>query len=123
MIFGSQIYVIALLFILSIVSGVLTKKYGSPYKITLLTFHKIASLVLTILIAVAFYNFLKDSGLSNKGLVLIIVTAALLLTAFVTGVLLSITASKENSPLKIVHKVSSVLTLILTGVIFYSWIE
>ena len=107
----------AIFTIIMIVSGIWLRKKGEPYNTAIFTIHKISVIALIVLIVMIFIRHARFMSFEGLGLVFSIVTGLFIIIAFVSGALLSIEKTARNF-LKIVHKGSSVLALVMIPVIW-----
>jgi len=113
-----QLIIITLQFVLTFAFGIWLRKLGRPYNFVIFNIHKVITLLTLIFTAMAVYNLQQTIAISTIELLIIIATRILFSTSFVSGALLSI-GRPANDSMLIVHKISSILTPILAGVIIY----
>jgi uncharacterized membrane protein len=98
--------------LLMILSGVLLRKSGEPYKTGIFTLHKLSVVAILVFVVLIYVQHFKSFCFQRFGLFLFIVSGLILVVAFFTGALLSfekITSYK----LKITHRILSWLTILL----------
>jgi len=110
---------LALLFLLMIASGIRLTKTGKPYNGAMYNAHKIISLIAVVLAGIGAYNLYR--GASGAGLLLLIlmmVAGVLFLFLLVSGGLLN-TETQACNILRMGHRISSVLAVVLSIVVFF----
>ncbi len=110
--------VIAALFVLSFIFGIWLSRLGKPYNVVIFTFHKIIALLLVVFAVITIYNFQKSAEIKTLELIVILSGVIAFLITFVSGALLSI-GKPANDSMLIIHKISSILTPVLTAVTVY----
>jgi hypothetical protein len=113
-----KIIIIFLQFVLTFAFGIWLRKLGKPYNVVVFTFHKILALLTLIFTGLAIIKLNQDIDVRTVELLIILATGFLFLTSFVSGALLSIGKPAHDS-MKIAHKISSILTPILAGIVIY----
>ncbi len=114
----SKIISTELPFVLAIITGIWLSNSGKPLNTTIFTIHKLIALGSVIFIAMVIRNLLKDVGINNVILILIIVAGLSVLVLFVSGALLSLGKSVNNI-ISTIHSVTPILTVITTAMIIY----
>lgn len=109
---------IAVLFLLIIISGFWLTKKNRPYPTVLFNVHKLFSLAAFILNGIVIHNLQGEIELSSMLFLLIIVTSGLFILSIITGGLLNLDKPFYNL-LKLLHRILSPTTIILTALIFY----
>lgn len=107
----------AALTIIVLVSGIWLMKTGEPYKQVVFAAHKISIAALTVFLVLIIIRHLQLFDFSGLGLTFFILSAVFYVIAFVSGAVLSVESTARNF-LKTIHKISSVLTLIMVPVIW-----
>ncbi len=113
----SEVIISAVLMLIIIVLGVMMHKSGKPYKASISLIHKIASVLLVVLLV---YIFMGNQGELEVNLFLLV----LLVMAFVSTVALFISgaflSTKETSPTMVwLHRIGSVGLVISLLLAFY----
>jgi hypothetical protein len=106
-----QLLITGILFLLMIFSGVILSRKGRPYKKGLFTLHKLFTLVTIVLMIISLVNYLKVASSGTLLIAAIIITLAMILISFVTGVLLSFEKEMPSFVTK-THRVSSALVIV-----------
>ena len=107
----------AILSVILILSGIMLRRSGEPYKTGIFTLHKlsiVAIVVFTVLIYVQHFKMLQFEGF---GLFLFVLSGFVFVIAFITGALLSFEKTTSYK-LKITHRVLSWLTFLFVPVIW-----
>jgi hypothetical protein len=101
-----------MLFLFTVLSGVVVSKGGRPYNAAVFGIHKLVALATVILLALVIRQQFKsgDAGALLE-LGVIVITGALFLTLIVTGALLSLDLQLPAAVLRI-HQVAPILTLV-----------
>lgn len=107
----------AVLAIIVIITGILLMKTNETYNQIVFAVHKIAIAALTIFLVIIIANHLKVFYFSGLGFVFFILSAVFYVIAFISGAVLSFENTARDF-LKAIHKISSVLTLIMVPVIW-----
>jgi len=100
-----------------ILSGVMLRKSGEPYKTGIFTLHKlsvVATIFFVVLIYIQHFKLLYFEGF---GLSLFVFSGLVFIITFITGALLSF-EKIASYKLKIVHRVLSWLTILFIPVIW-----
>lgn len=105
-----------LLTILIVISGILLRRSGKPYKTSIITIHKITVVGVIVLVILIYIQHLKVMQFSGFGLFLSIFSYIFLLIAFISGVLLSF---DKFFYIRLLHRVSSWIILLLIPVIWW----
>ena len=103
--------------ILLILSGIRLRLSGEPYKFIMLNAHKLLSAGIIALLVIVTIQHQKEIDVGFKGISLFILSALFLITAIGTGGILTV-ESKSKNTIKILHRISSVLTVIMIPVIW-----
>jgi hypothetical protein len=116
--FEMKIIIIGLLFLAMILSGVWLTKKGKPYPTGIFTFHKLIVLAAMVYIGYVFYTAFMNESASRTTNFMIILSAILLLLAFITGAILSIV--KDARPAQLfAHKVTPILSLVIVAITLF----
>lgn len=87
--FASRFIVSGILFVITVVSGMWLNKIGRPLNPYLFTVHKIAALVIIILVSLALYSIRQYFGDDSIVLVSAVCAALSLLILLISGIYLS----------------------------------
>jgi len=109
-----KIVIAGILFIVSIISGLILNRGGLPRKVIMFTIHKLASIAAVILVFIAYLNLQKIFETGNIGQGFVIASGILLLLAVVSGAWLSID-KQINRIILLTHKVTSLLAIICSA--------
>lgn len=109
---------LGLLFILMIISGVWLTNTGKPYSPVLFNVHKFLSLAAVVLAGIQAYSLFRQADTGSLEMTLLILAAVLFLVLIITGGLLNEDFRAYNL-LRIVHRITPVLAIALTVVVFY----
>ena len=107
----------AILTLIMILSGIMLRRSGEPYKTGVFTLHKlsvVATVVFVVLIYVQHFKLLQFEGF---GLFLFLISGLIFVISFITGALLSF-EKIASYKLKIVHRVLSWFTVLLIPIIW-----
>ena len=107
----------AILTIILILSGIILKKSGEPYKTGIFTIHKLSVAATIIFVILIYVQHLKMLHFEGLGMILFMVSNIILVISFITGSLLSF-EKIISYKLKIVHRVLSWLTILFIPVIW-----
>jgi len=113
-----QLSVIALLFILTIVSGYRLNRTGKPYNTITFNIHKLIGLAVIAVLVVQMYNTNQISKLSLAEWISSLITGSIFLIAILSGGILSIEKSMPDAMNKI-HKIVAYLAIFLTAFTLY----
>ena len=113
---------IGLLFLLMILSGIWLTKTGKPYNPVLFNVHKILSLAAVVLAGIQAYALFRQVDTGSLEATLLILAAALFLVLIVSGGLLK-EDFRIHDLLRIVHRITPVLAIAITGVLFYLFLK
>lgn len=105
----------AVLTLILIITGILLRKKGEPYKTSIFTIHVVSIISVIVFIVLIYIQHLRTLHFSGIGLFLYIFSSIFMLISFITGALLSF---KQFFYMRIFHRASSWLTLILIPVIW-----
>ena len=109
--------IVSILTLIAIVSGVLLRKKGKPYKAGIFTAHKLAIAAVVVLVVLIYIQHLKILTFEGLGFALFILSSHILLISFITGAVLS---SEKFSTFKmqITHRILSWLTILFIPIIW-----
>jgi len=101
----------AVLFLLTLLSGVWLSHFGKPLNTAIFTLHKLIALATVVVIAVSVYNLYRIADIHAILVPAVVVATGLLFLAlFVTGALLSLEKPASEAILR-VHQVAPLLAL------------
>lgn len=109
---------LGLLFLLIIISGIWLTKTGRPYQNIVFNVHKLISLLTVVLGAIMVYNLQKGLEISGLATSLMILAGIMFIILIITGGLLNLDKPFYDT-LRIVHRILSPLSIILTIIVFY----
>lgn len=109
---------LGLLFLLIIISGIWLTKTGRPYQNIVFNVHKLISLLTVVLGAIMVYNLQKGLEISGLATSLMILAGIMFIILTITGGLLNLDKPFYDT-LRIVHRILSPLSIILTIIVFY----
>ena len=109
---------LGLLFLLIIISGIWLTKTGRPYQNIVFNVHKLISLLTVVLGAIMVYNLQKGLEISALATSLMILAGIMFIILIVTGGLLNLEKPFYDT-LRIIHRILSPLSIILTIIVFY----
>jgi hypothetical protein len=112
------IVVTSLSYLCVILSGVWLMKYGRPYNGFITTVHKLISIACAIYIVIFVKNTTHFASMTVTEIAISVITVGFFVGAVVSGGVLTL---ERHTPLYVVtiHKVTSVLTLGVTGIVLY----
>jgi 4-amino-4-deoxy-L-arabinose transferase-like glycosyltransferase len=99
------------------ISGIWLRKTGEPYKTGIFALHKITVVATAVFIVLIVIQHLRVLNFAGTGLILFVLSVIFFLVAFVSGAVLSFENTARDF-LKIIHRISSVLVLIMVPVIW-----
>jgi hypothetical protein len=117
--FESKLIVTGILFLLTIVSGVWLSKTGKPYKMGVVTAHRLISIATLVVAALAVFQIQKGIALNAMSIVLICVSAILFIALIVSGGILTRPDTETIQPVLLLHRVLPVITLLISAFTFY----
>jgi len=117
--FDSKLIVTGILFLLTIISGVWLSKTGKPYKMGIVTAHKLISIATLVVAALAVFQIQKGIALNAVSIILICVSALLFIALIVSGGMLTRPDTEPLQPVLFLHKVLPVITLLVSAFTFY----
>lgn len=112
-----KITLISLIFLLIVVSGIWLTRTGKPYNPVLFNVHKFVSLTGVVVTAVLLYGYFNSMEVSPLIVALTIAAGLLFVVLLVSGGLLNLDI-KLYKLLRIVHRITPALSIILTALIF-----
>ena len=116
---SSKLLLCGLLFLLTLLSGVLLSHSGKPYPTLIFNVHKLIAVGTVVVIGINVYRLYPTMSLpAFLGLAIIALTGVLFLALIVTGGLLSLNISLAGSSLK-VHQVVPLLALAASALSLY----
>ena len=107
----------AALTLLMILSGIMLRKSGEPYKTVIFTLHKLSVIATIIFVVLIYIQHFKLFYFEGFGLILLILSDLTFIISFFIGALLSF-EKIASYKLKIVHRILSWLTLLFIPVIW-----
>ena len=113
-----KIVIIVLIAIVIYVSGAWLNKSGKPYNVIVLTIHKLIAFGIFIYIVISCYRIYKTDALTSIESILCLFMVASFLSGIISGGFLSANASVPSF-VQLIHRVSSVASVIFTGAIIY----
>ena len=109
--------IVSVLTLITIISGILLRKAGKPYKAGIFLAHKLAvagTVVFVILIYNQHFHLLSFQG---TGLVLFVISSLIFLVSFITGAFLSF-EKFATFKMQITHRILSWLTILFIPIIW-----
>lgn len=100
-----------------IVSGILLRKNGKPYKSFIFTIHKLAVFATTVLVVLIYVQHFKILSFEGVGLILFVLSSLIFLISFITGTFLSF-GKMYSLKIQITHRLLSWLALLFIPVIW-----
>lgn len=113
-----RVIITTVLLLLTIGSGVWLSRLGRPLNSILFGIHKVVGLVTVIFIITSTFHFKNDQVLGTSISLIIGLEGFLILSILVSGVMLSF-ETVASTFLKLFHKVTSGLAVILIVISFY----
>lgn len=107
----------AVLTLIMILSGILLRKNGKPYKTGIFTLHKLSVVAIVVFIVLIYIQHFKLMQFEGLGLVLFILSCLFFIIDFITGALLSF-EKIVSYKLKIAHRILSWITILFIPVIW-----
>lgn len=108
--FSFKIITCAILLVLLIIAGFYIHKTGKPYHALIFGVHKLFSVALVVILVWVFTLFLKGA---DPGFLFYLLTAVMILALiglFVSGGMMSLDRNQE--PMLVIHRISTVLLLV-----------
>ncbi len=116
--FQVKIIITVFVFMIIFLSGFWLGKSEKPYNVIVLTIHKLVSVGIIIFIVITCYQFYKVDALNTLELILGLSLILIFLGAIVSGGLLSTDKSIPSFVL-VLHRVSSFVSVLLTGMLIF----
>jgi TM2 domain-containing membrane protein YozV len=117
---NTKLIAAGILFLFTIISGVIVSHSGRPLNSVLVTMHKLIAIGTVVLIGIALNQMYKTvNGKEFIELSLTIITAVLFLALIATGALLTREEMQLPKVVLIIHQVAPLLTLISSAVTVY----
>jgi hypothetical protein len=117
---NTKLIAAGILFLFTIISGVIVSHSGRPLNSVLVTMHKLIAIGTVVLIGIALNQMYKTvNGKEFIELSLTIITAVLFLALIATGALLTREEMQFPKVVLIIHQVAPLLTLISSAVTVY----
>ncbi|MFW6287885.1 MAG: hypothetical protein ACOC2J_03955 [bacterium] len=113
---------IALLFLLTIGSGIYLSRIGRPLNPVLFNIHKLIALAAVVYTVIVVYGLMKEININVLIVVLISISVLSVIALFTTGALLS-TGEESNNLLLITHNITTFLIVISTILVLYSIVK
>lgn len=113
----TQSIIAAILAIVLILTGIILRKGGEPYKTSIFTLHKLAVVALVVFVVLVYIQHFKLFFFEGFGLFLFLLSGVLFAAAFFTGALLSF-EKISSYKLQIIHRLTSWLTMLCIPVIW-----
>ncbi|MBN1984887.1 MAG: hypothetical protein JW761_01220 [Prolixibacteraceae bacterium] len=105
----TQSIIAAIFAIVLILTGIILRKGGEPYKTSIFTLHKLAVVALIVFVVLIYVQHFKLFFFEGFGLFLFLLSAVLFVAAFFSGVLLAFEKTSSYK-LQIIHRLASWLT-------------
>ncbi len=109
--------IVSVLTLITIISGILLRKAGKPYKAGIFTIHKLAIVAVFIFVVLIYIQHLQFFSFQGIGLALFILSSFIFLASFGTGAVLSF-EKFSSFKMQITHRVLSWLTILFIPVIW-----
>ena len=108
---------VTILTLTTIITGILLRKGGKPYKSRLFTVHKLAIVATIVFVVLIYIQHLRILNFEGIGFILFILSSLIFLTAFISGAFLSF---EKFSTFKIqfTHWILSWLTILFIPIIW-----
>ncbi|MFW5707374.1 MAG: hypothetical protein ACOC12_05610 [Bacteroidota bacterium] len=113
----TKIVISAALLLIIFVTGFLLHKWGKPHNNLVFTIHKLATIVLIILMVVMAVSYAKNFGMAGWVLVLAFAVAIAALGLLASGGFMSL--DKNHDMMLIIHRIASLVFAAGTGVLLY----
>lgn len=113
----TQSLIAAIFAFVLILSGIILRKGGEPYKTSIFTLHKLAVLALIVFVVLVYIQHFKLFSFEGFGLFLFLLSGVLFAAAFFSGVLLAFEKTSSYK-LQIIHRLTSWLTVLCIPVIW-----
>lgn len=115
----SKIATCGVLFLLTLVSGVILSNLGKPFNTVIFTIHKLVALGAVIVTAVNIYNLCKAVDIHVLYLAVFVVTGLLFLALIVSGALLSFDNPVPRIIALRIHQIAPLLALVFSAISIY----
>ena len=116
----SKLVIAGILFLLTLISGVIVSRSGRPLSIGMVTVHKLIAVGTVVLIGIAVNQLYKTAdGKAFIEMSLIIISAILFLALIATGAFLTREEMQLPEVVLKIHQVAPLLTLISSAVTVY----
>ena len=116
--FQIKIVVVVLIAIVVFISGYWLNKLGKPYNTIVLTAHKLISFGISVYIVIMCYQLNKTETFASIEYGLFISMLIVFISAIASGGFLS-SNNQIPSFVQIIHRVSSIASVIFTGILIY----
>ena len=103
--------------VLLIASGFWLRKKQEPYPLVISAIHKLGAVAVVVFLVLIIRNHLHIPDFRGLGLIFLIVSCLFFITAFISGILITIEKIQWYF-LKTIHKITSFLTVIMIPVIW-----
>ena len=110
--------IVAVLTLITIISGILLRKEGKPYKTGIFTLHKLAIIATVVFIILIYIQHFKLLSFEGAGLVFFILSSLIFLGSFISGAFLSF-EKFSSFKIQITHRILSWLTILFIPVIWF----
>ena len=109
--------VVSVLTLITIVSGILLRKNGKPYKAGIFTIHKLAIVAIVVFVVLIYIQHFQIFSFQGIGLVLFVISSLLFLVSFITGAFLSF-EKFTTFKMQITHRILSWFTILFIPVLW-----
>jgi hypothetical protein len=106
------------LFLVIFISGLMLNRFGRPYNVLTMTFHKLISLATLYSLLETIYQTYMGAGLDNVGYALSALTGLLFIGSIITGGLVSI-ENQRTTLIEKMHRVLPALTVVLAALTLF----
>ncbi|MBN2636792.1 MAG: hypothetical protein JXR61_11020 [Prolixibacteraceae bacterium] len=107
----------SVLTLIIIVSGILLRKNGKPYKSFIFTLHKLAVVATTVFVVLIYVQHFKIFSFEGVGLIFFIISSLIFMISFITGTLLNF-EKMYSLKIQITHRILSWLAVFFIPVIW-----
>ena len=108
---------VLVLVLITIISGILLRKAGKPYKKGIFTIHKLALVTVIVFVVLIYIQHLKILSFTGIGLALFILSSVIFLASFISGAFLSF-EKYSTFKFQISHRILSWLTMLFIPIIW-----
>ncbi len=115
---SSQLISMGSLFLVIFVSGLMLNRFGRPYNVLTMTFHKLISLATLYRFFETIYQTYMGAGLDNAGYALSALTGLCFISSIITGGLVSI-ENQRTAVIEKMHRVLPTLTVVLAALTLF----